>query len=154
MTQKNTLKQDDPAYPLVWELIGIFNAQKILGWSNIEFAQRAGYSDDTILERTRRETKEMFFCAPLPPPFWDTILAFAWALCDGHPTPAFLQWLLNLERYHMQARRARPRVIGQTGRLRAITKQMRAEGSISKEPLEPLEMSPALKGALHLLATK
>ncbi len=146
-SRKVVLQPHDPIRPLVVEMDGIFNhAQKVLGWSDDHFAKRAGYVDDTILERIRRETREMLAGAPIPPPYWDTVLAFAWALCQGHPTYEFMQWLTYLEKCHIEAREARPRISGQTSKQRAITREMRAAGLIPKGRIqEPLEMSPSLR---------
>jgi hypothetical protein len=149
-SKRVVLQPHDPVRPLAVEMHGIFcHAQKVLGWNDEEFARKAGYVEDTILERTRRETTELLAGAPIPPPYWDTILAFAWALCQGQPTPEFVRWLVYLEKCHLQARNARPRVSGQTSKQRAITREMRKEGLIPRGGIqEPLEMSPSLRGFL------
>jgi hypothetical protein len=144
-------QQSDPVYLLMIELYAIFNhAQKQLGWKDEYFASRAGYTDRSILDRTRREVRQILAGAPLSIPKWNVVLSFAWALCDDEPTPEFTSWIVYLNQLYRAAKKARPDERGNTKEMRAIAKELLSNRTNNR--LDPssdmVEMSPSMREIL------
>jgi hypothetical protein len=150
-------QQSDPVYELMVELYTIVNhAQKRLRWTDDVFAEKAGYTDRSILDRTRREVREILsgqdvaIGAPLPIPKWNVVLSFAWAICDDNPSPEFSEWIVTLRRKHVAAKLARPDERGNTTKMRALHKEKR--GNARLEPSSDMvEMSPSMREILYQL---